>query len=457
MEEPLLEVDHAHDPQEGEGNKEVEEVDEERPRRNLGEGSYLFDQRDAGAGRKWLGTCMKTELVAILKPVRTYELAGLDSFQMEAGVVIKKIVWVLVAAGSFWVAAVWLCTLTWVQRQLFYAHRIPIWLGQDLDKPETFGFLKNQVAPFYIQTPDGQKLYAWLVVPLGVYAKNESSLLKGTTVKDGRIESTLAFRLLADDPGARIVIYFHGNAGTVGQTRRTEAYRMVSSGASDKTFVLCFDYRGFGKSTGVPTEKGLVIDAIATIEWALNAAKIPPSRIVLLAQSLGTGLASAAAYHFINQNPKIEFAGLLLCAAFSDAATVFLSYSVGGTVPLLAPLRLSKFSEVWFSRQIHDTWKTADHIAALVRRSTKLRLIFLHAKNDHIIPWKQADRLFHIAAGATVREGLTENEIDEKKTTTERGDGGWIHEWELEHKSISEIVVLHGGKSKKSDQGRVSG
>lgn len=140
----------------------------------------------------------------------------------------------------------------------------------------------------------------------------------------------------------------------------------------------------------------------------------------LLVQSLGTGLASAAASHFINQDPKIEFAGILLCAAFTDAATVFLSCSVAGILPLLAPLRLSRFSKIWFSRQIQDTWETVDHIAALVRKSIHLRLTFVHAKNDHVIPWNQADRLFHVAVGATIQEGLTGNEM----LTTQRGDGG---------------------------------
>ncbi|KAL9606801.1 MAG: hypothetical protein Q9179_000008 [Wetmoreana sp. 5 TL-2023] len=365
---------------------------------------------------------------------------------MGADIIITKILWSVIAAGAFWIAAVWLCTFKWVQRQLFYAHRIPIWLAQDLDKPETFGFLKNQVAPFYISTPDGERLYSWLVIPLKVYAMNEPALLEEPAAKDTWIENQLAFKFLTRDPESRLVIYFHGNAGTVGQTRRTEAYRMVSSGSSDKTFVLCFDYRGFGRSTGCPTEENLITDAISTITWALEKAGIPSSRIVLLAQSLGTGLASAAACYFIDQSPRIEFASILLCAAFRDSATVFLSYSVGGIIPLLWPLRLSKCSETWFSRQIYDTWRTADRIIELVSKSTKLGLTFLHAKNDHVIPWEQADSLFHTAVSATTEGGLTGTQIDEKKLTIQQGDGGWVHEWKAEHKHISEVVVLHGGK-----------
>ncbi|KAL8775114.1 MAG: hypothetical protein Q9209_000593 [Squamulea sp. 1 TL-2023] len=364
--------------------------------------------------------------------------------------VANRFAWAAVAVGACWSVAVWLCTLTWVQRQLFYAHRIPIWLGQNLDKPETFGFLRNQVAPFSIQTPDNESLYAWLVVPLQLYARNERALREEPCTKHSAIENKLAFKLLVDGPDHRLVIYFHGNAGTVGQTRRTEAYRMVSSGASDKIFVLAFDYRGFGRSTGTPTEQGLITDAISTIRWALETARIPPSRIVLLAQSLGTGLASAAACHFIRQDPKIEFAGILLCAAFGDAATVFLEYAFGGMVSLLRPLRLLKFSEIWFSRLINDKWRTADKIEELVRKSTNLSLTFVHAVNDHVISWKQADHLFHVAVGATSARGLTRAEIDEGKSTIQMGEGGWIHEWSAERTYISEVVVLHGGNSSQA-------
>lgn len=365
---------------------------------------------------------------------------------MVGDTIIKKVVWAALAAAGSWIVAVWLCTFTWVQRQLFYAHRLPIWLGQDLDKPETFGFLKNQVTSFYIPTPDSERLYSWLIVPLRTYANHQSALTEEQPSKDNGIESKLAFKLLAQDPDSRLIIYFHGNAGTVGQTRRTEAYRMVSSAVSAATYVLCFDYRGFGRSTGSPTESGLTTDATSVITWALEIAKVPPSRIVIIAQSLGTALASAAACHFINRSPKIQFAGILLCAAFSDTATVFLSYSVGGLVPLLWPLCLSKLSTTWFSRQIEDRWRTADKIVELVKKSTRLNMTLVHAKNDHIIPWKQADALFYAAVAATAEEGLTRAEIDEKRVTTQQGDGGWMHEWTCERKHITEVIVLHGGR-----------
>ena len=364
---------------------------------------------------------------------------------MDTASIIRKVLWSLIGAGGMWTACVLLCTSTWVQRQLFYAHKVPIWWGQQLDKPERFGFLKNQVIPFYIPTKDGHRLYAWLVTPLQVYARHESIILQDSAKLYQDVRDRVAFSLLADDPKSRVIVYFHGNAGTVGQTRRTDAYRMISSGTSNPSYVLAFDYRGFGSSTGTPTEGKLTQDAIDVIRWVIEVANIPADRIVLVAQSLGTALACAAANYFIDKEPKVEFAGIILCATFTDAATVFLNYSICGYLNLLAPLRQSNTLITWFTQQITDTWKSADRIAKVVRKSSRLRMTFVHATNDSVIPWTQADRLFHLAVNVLEDGDLNAQIIDERRRTIDLGEGGWIHSWDNERKSVQEVIVKHGG------------
>ena len=366
---------------------------------------------------------------------------------MDAASIIKKVFWGLIAAGGIWMGCVLLSTKAWVQRQVFYAHKVPIWWGQQLDKPETFGFLKNQVTPLRIPTRDGQRLYAWLVTPLRVYARNEFTLTKDASTLSENIQDRQAFKLLKNDPNSRLVIYFHGNAGTVGQTRRTEAYRMISSGASDTIYVLAFDYRGFGNSTGSPTEEGLIIDAVSVIHWAMEVAHIAPSRIVLVAQSLGTALACAAANHYICKEPKVEFAGIVLCAAFTNAATVCLNYSVFGRLPLLAPLRWSTTLSTWFARQMVDPWKTSDHLNSLVKKNDFLRLTLIHATSDDVIPSTQTERLFYLAVSAVEDEGLLPQTLNERTTTVDLGEGGRLQSWETDQKLIRQVIVKHGGKS----------
>jgi abhydrolase domain-containing protein 12 len=230
---------------------------------------------------------------------------------------------------------------------------------QLLTRPE------NQVTPFRITTTDNVQLFTWLVAPLGVYAKySEEFINEQPSVDD--IEERLAFKLLKEDPEARLLIYFHGNSATIAQQRRTEEYRSYSSGASSKIFVLAFDYRGFGKSSGAPSETGLLTDAEAIVDWALNRAKISPDRIVLLGHSLGTAVVAGIAHQYTKIG--IEFAGLILCAAFTNAGGAFASYSIGGIVPVLAPVKLSSALQAWFGSKMKDTWHSDHRLADIARK-----------------------------------------------------------------------------------------
>jgi abhydrolase domain-containing protein 12 len=66
--------------------------------------------------------------------------------------------------------------------------------------------LENQVSPFSINTPDGEKLYAWHILPLAVYAKNEQLLVEQAPGHTEDYTATGSFKLLANDPESRLVI-----------------------------------------------------------------------------------------------------------------------------------------------------------------------------------------------------------------------------------------------------------
>jgi hypothetical protein len=67
-------------------------------------------------------------------------------------------------------------------------------------------FIENQITPFSIATPDNELLYAWHVLPLGLYAKHESELLQEPSGCAEDITKTKGFRLLADDPSSLLII-----------------------------------------------------------------------------------------------------------------------------------------------------------------------------------------------------------------------------------------------------------
>ncbi|KAI9879710.1 MAG: hypothetical protein M1830_007495 [Pleopsidium flavum] len=368
---------------------------------------------------------------------------------MAVGSTFKKVYWTFAAAGGLYFIALGLLSSVWLQRHALYANKINTAWFYDLNKPEQFGFSKNQIQPFNITTPDGEILYTWHILPLGLYAQHETALIKQPRGLAEDITKTEGFRLLANDPESRLVISFHGNAGTVAQGWRTDTYRSLSSGSTTKIHILTVDYRGFGYSTGIPTEEGLITDGVTLVDWALNVANIPPERIVLLGQSLGTAVATAVAEHFVTRSPQIEFAGLVLVAAFSDMPTLMLTYSAGGIVPILSPLRPYPRLQKWFVERIRDTWNTSMRLANFVRRSQNVRLTLIHSRNDFNIPWKHSDTLFYVAANATTEVGMTEKEVNNVKTTLDLGEAGWVNTWNAGgNKKIRQEIVFHGGHNR---------
>ncbi|KAH0284892.1 alpha/beta-hydrolase, partial [Aureobasidium sp. EXF-3399] len=258
--------------------------------------------------------------------------------------------------------------------------------GKDLNVPEIFGFLHNQVTPFNIKSASGGDLYAWHVLPLELYRQHEQKLLSQPSGFSSDITSRLGFQLLRDDPEAILVVHFHGAGGTVGSGYRCPNYRALSAGRPDKIHVLTFDYRGFGRSSGTPSESGLIFDALSVVEWALNVAKIPPSRIIIYSQSLGTAVNMAVAEHFALQESPIVFAGHVLTAPFVDVVTLVSTYRVAGTFPLLGPVAKVTILFNYLRRYIKDTWSTKDRIASYVKTNEangiNYRITMIHAEDD---------------------------------------------------------------------------
>jgi uncharacterized protein len=85
-----------------------------------------------------------------------------------------------------------------------------------------------------------------------------------------------------------VVLYFHGNGASL--RWRVDRFRTLTS---DGTGLVALSYRGYGGSSGSPTEPGLLNDASAAYAFALT--RYAPARIVLWGESLGSGVAVALA------------------------------------------------------------------------------------------------------------------------------------------------------------------
>lgn len=66
---------------------------------------------------------------------------------------------------------------------------------------------ENQVTPFTLTTVDDEAIYAWHVLPLPLYSKHEDQLSAQPSGFSKNIEQTLNFKLLKEDPNARLILY----------------------------------------------------------------------------------------------------------------------------------------------------------------------------------------------------------------------------------------------------------
>lgn len=89
-----------------------------------------------------------------------------------------------------------------------------------------------------------------------------------------------------DDPSA-VILFAHGNAGNI--THRADVLERLHRDLH--CTVLVFDYRGYGKSEGSPSEAGVLADGRAARDWLAERAGTAPEDLVLMGRSLGTAVA----------------------------------------------------------------------------------------------------------------------------------------------------------------------
>jgi fermentation-respiration switch protein FrsA (DUF1100 family) len=131
--------------------------------------------------------------------------------------------------------------------------------------------------------------------------------------------------------------------------------------------LVALSYRGYGGSTGSPTEAGLIADAAAA--YAFAAAHYPAERIVVWGESLGSGVAVALA-------ATRKFGRLVLEAPFTSAA------DVGAGVYWFLPVRL--------------LMKDPFHSDARIGKVTA-PLLILHGARDNVVPIALGERLYALA------------------------------------------------------------
>lgn len=161
-----------------------------------------------------------------------------------------------------------------------------------------------------------------------------------------------------------VVLFCHGNAGNI--SHRLDSIRIFHG---LKLGVFIFDYRGYGKSGGSPTEKGTYTDAEAAWDYLVNIMQVNPGKIIIFGRSLGSAVAAETALR--------HKAGVLIIesgfTSVPDLGSKFYPY---------LPVRL-------ISRYHYSTVKKVDKI--------HIPKLFIHSPQDEIIPFEHGVAIFEKA------------------------------------------------------------
>lgn len=130
------------------------------------------------------------------------------------------------------------------------------------------------------------------------------------------------------------ILYLHGNAATRAFKTRVSIYSAFSSRLH--TNILAIDYRGFGDSTGAPTEEGTIQDATAAFDWLILQGA-DPQNILVVGHSLGTGIGAQMTAR-LDRERGVRVRGVVLMSGFTSIEVVMESFVLLG-VPILAPMR----------------------------------------------------------------------------------------------------------------------
>eukprot|EP01035_Chromulina_nebulosa_P037354 gene37354-50407_t len=166
-----------------------------------------------------------------------------------------------------------------------------------------------------------------------------------------------------DGRGPYVIIYFHGNGAALsGRADRIE--QLAGLGPS----VLAIDYRGYGGSSGAPSEQGLKRDADAAYAFAVKLG-FAADHVILYGESLGTGVA-------VDLAARRPVAGVILDAPFSALVDV-------------AADRYWMFPVRWL---LKDTFRS-DRVVSKITAP----ILILHGRDDSVVPLRYGQRLSHLA------------------------------------------------------------
>lgn len=160
------------------------------------------------------------------------------------------------------------------------------------------------------------------------------------------------------------ILFLHGNAGNIGH-RLDKISMLRNIGLS----IFIIDYRGYGRSKGIPSEAGLYLDAKTAYDYLVNERNIKPDQIILFGESLGVAAA-------VNLASETTVKALILEGGFSRAKDMAKKYY--------------PFLPSFVFKNQYDSLSKIGKI--------KVPKLFIHSRYDEIVPFDLAEKLYNTAS-----------------------------------------------------------
>ncbi|XP_053374040.1 lysophosphatidylserine lipase ABHD12-like [Mercenaria mercenaria] len=270
----------------------------------------------------------------------------------------------VVAVVLYVVIPVVVKTNPWIQNKVIFLNNLRWPPFIDFTAPEGFGL--ESTKNFYLTTDENIKLGLWHALPI--------------SLRDSKVPVEKHTELLKDSKP--IILYLHGNSGTRAGWHRVGLYKVL---ASMDYHVIAVDYRGYGDSSGSPSEDGVVSDALFVYRWIRQHKGNTP--LFLWGHSLGTGVTTKLARTLCRNSEAPD--GVFLESGFNnilDAATYH---------PMATPFRfIPWFNWLFLETITHNNihFQSDESIADVTPP-----LLILHAEDDFIVPYHLGQKLYEAA------------------------------------------------------------
>ena len=246
-------------------------------------------------------------------------------------------VWRLVRLCLFFVIGFCVAIMLLENGFIYFPSKYPEGDWHPREARDRGGGVRAPVEDCFFEASDGVKLHGWYCTPLD----------------GGRRECEA------------VLLWFHGNAGNI-----THRYDTIRQMVRFPAHVFIFDYRGYGRSEGRPTEAGVYLDGQAAWDYLVRDRGIEPGRLILFGRSLGGAVAIELARRRGNRP-----GGLIVESSFTSVPDM--AANVMPIVPrILIRTRMDSINKIG---------------------SIDLPKLFVHSRADDIIPFEHGRRLFAAA------------------------------------------------------------